>query len=515
MDEKTQKLIEEIKSDIKTAVEAQYKDLEAKVAENEGKEVSIKQDFEKINEKLDKLEGDYDALKEIKDTVDTLNEAMQKQGEVLESIKNEKRPNGRADDDDFAKAIKQSLINAGFHIEKDENGTEIVSEGGAKLRKFGDSERKKPEFKAAHVITSADVTGQAIPLDYNVMGRDEIPMNTNDHVTEFFQTRTTSRATQMSLIIEYNFEGSPAIRAESASAPLVSMQLKSKEFKIFTAAARATISWEENDDVTEIVERLREIVPDKIKQVIDTSILTDGGDNSASPWGVFNSENGTQFNALEYAGIGGGTANYVDLAMWMQDQCQTADYNGNGLFLGQKMQKVIASLKSTTNDAVIDSRITRQNGVATNVYGMAVKKSRILENYMLVSVTNANRIGIRKNISVVSGFNSDDLEKMQLTFVFYVRYAYGSQNVNANIWSDQLDADLVIINENAAASLARIDGYASGSDASAMTIQMMSNAGGNSLVVANLADYKTAVAAEAGIANAAALQTVIDTVNAA
>jgi len=515
MDEKTMKLVEEIKSDIKAALESQIKDIEAKVAKNDENDATIKQDYEAVNEKLKDLEGNLEALTAIKESVDTLNDAMRKQGEVLDTLKVNDSGKRSRKDDDFSIAIKQSLKNAGFAIDKDEKGNEVIAEGSAKFRKFGDVEGKKPEFKAAHIITSADVTGEAIPLDFGVMGRDEIPMNTNDHVTEFFQTRTTSRATQMSLIIEYNFEGAPAIRAEGVSAPLVSMQLKSKEFKIFTAAARATISWEENDDVTEIVSRLREIVPDKIKQVIDASILTTAGDNSASPWGVFNSENGTVFNALEYAGIGDGKANYVDLAMWMQDQCQTADYNGNGLFIGQKMQKVIASLKSTTNDAVIDSRITRQNGVATNVYGMAVKKSRLMENKMLVSVTNANRIGIRTNISVVSGFNSDDLEKMQLTFVFYVRYAYGSQNVNANIYTESLEADLAIINENAAASLTRIQGYATGSDATAMTIQMMSNAGGTDVRVENLAAYKVAVAAEASIADLAALQVVIDAVNAA
>jgi len=515
MDEKELKLVDDIKADIKKAFDIQFNDLKSQLEKNAEGEINVKQDFEKINEKIKELEGNSEALTAIKTSVDELNAIIAKQGETINSFShiNSNKPDVK--EDDFALAIKEALKNGGFSIEKDEKGNEVVTAGSAPHRKFGDVDGKKPEFKAAHIITSADVTGNAIPTDFGVMGRDEIPANTNDHVTEFFQTKPTSRSTQMSLIVEYDLEGAPAIRAEGVATTLVSMKLKSKEFKIFTAAAKATISWEENDDVTEIVGRLKEIVPDQIKQLMDANILTTGGDNSTAPWGAMNANSGTQFNPLAYAGIGAGTANYVDLAMWMQDQCQTADYEGNGVFMGQKMQKVIASLKSTTNDAVLDSRITRANGVAVNLYGMAVKKSRILENQLLVSVTNKNRIGIRQNISVVSGFNSDDLEKMQITFVFYVRYAYGSQNVNANIWSSSLDADLAIINENAAASLTRINGYAVGSDASAMTIQMMVNAGGTTVIPANLAAYIVAVAAATGVANAAALQVIIDAVNAA
>ena len=519
MDEKELKLVEDIKADIQKAFDLQFSDLKAQLDKNdksgEENDISVRQDFEKINESIAKLEGNSEALTAIKESVDKLNEIIVKQGETIDQFSHETNGKSTISEDDFTLACKQALLNGGFQIDKDDKGNETVSMGGAGFKKLGDFNGVKPEFKAAHIITSADVTGLAIPTDFGVMGRDEIPPNTNDHVTEFFQTRPTSRATQMSLIIEYDLEGAPAIRAENTAVGLVSMKLKSQEFKIFTAGVKATISWEENDDVPELIGRLKEIVPDQIKQLLDSTILTVGGDNSAAPWGAMNSNSGTVFNALEYAGIGAGTANYVDLAMWMQDQCQTADYEGNGIYMGQKMQKVIASLKSTTNDAVLDSRITRANGVAVNLYGMAVKKSRIMENQFLVSVTNKNRIGIRQNIQVVSGFDQDDLTNLRITFVFYIRYAYGSQNVNANIWSNSLDADLVIINEAAAASLTRIQGYATGSDATAMTIQMMANTGATDVIPANLAAYKVAVAAEVSIADLAALQVVIDTVNAA
>ena len=61
----------------------------------------------------------------------------------------------------------------------------------------------------------------------------------------------------------------------------------------------------------------------------------------------------------------------------------------------------------------------------------------------------------------------------------------------------------------------RVQAYATGSDASALTTATLVNTGATDVIDANLADYKVAVAAEASIANLAALQVVIDTVNAA
>lgn len=506
-------LVKEIKADIDNVVAKQIKEVTDANGENQ---TEVKQNFTAINEKLAKLEGNETALTDIKESIDKMNVALKAQGEALDNIKLKEGEKPNSGTDEFGEAIKSALSNAGFAIGKDEKGNEVIQEGGAKHIPFGTSGKQKPEFKAAHIITSSDVTGLAIPTDYGVMGKDKIPVNTNDHIVDFYDVQATSRATQMSLIVEYDFEGAPAIRAEGVTSPLVSMKLKSKEFKIFTTSARATISWEENEDVPEIIARIKEIVPDRIKQVMDANIITTGGDNSATPWGCLNTtHNATEFNALEYAGLGETQADEVDLAMWMQDQCNTADYEANGIFMGQKMQKKIASKRSTTDDAIIDTRMTRSMGVVTNLYNMAVKKSRLLENKLLVSVTNMNKIGIRKNISVVAGFNADDLDKMQISFVFYIRYAYGSQNLNANVFTSDIPGDLAIINENAAASLVRVKAYASGSDATAMTIQTMVNAGGTDVEPDNLAAYKVAVAAETALADLAAFQVVIDAVNAA
>lgn len=68
---------------------------------------------------------------------------------------------------------------------------------------------------------------------------------------------------------------------------------------------------------------------------------------------------------------------------------------------------------------------------------------------------------------------------------------------------------------NIEAILATINGYAVANDATALTIVMLTTVGCTGVLSANLAAYKVAVAAEAGIADLAALQAVVDAVNAA
>jgi len=184
--------------------------------------------------------------------------------------------------------------------------------------------------------------------------------------------------------------------------------------------------------------------------------------------------------------------------------------------MGDKRRLSLEAIRDKNDNNVADRRMSfGTDGQLARVSGLAVRETRLLPDTYLVSVTNMNRIGVRKNLTVNVGFNADDLSKRRLSTVWTILWAYGSQNVNSNIWTSSIDADLAIINEAAAASLARVNGYAAGSDAADMTIQVMSNAGGTDLVPANLAAYKVAIAAETGIANAAALQVVIDAVNAA
>ena len=512
MNEEAKKLVDEIKSALNDRIETQKSEMDAKLNKSSEAVVVIEQKFEDIQKKIDGLKGNSEALNEIKNELEKINEAQKAQGEAISDMTLEHKEAAKGNNDDYSKAIRQALVNAGFVIKSDNDGGEIVSKGNAVL---GNMSATEPvTVKAAHVMGAADVTGNAIPLDFSTMGKDIIPVNTNDHVTDFFTTKSTSETKMMTLLIEYDVEGDLATTAEGTASGLISIKLKSKDFMIFEESVMSTISWRENANVPELMSAIKRIVPDKIKQRFDLLTLTTGGDNSAAPWGAMNSNNGTAFNALEYAGLGKTVANEVDLITFMKNQCRTADYSANGIYMGDKKRLEIAAIRDANNNNVADRRLNfGGDGELNKVAGLTIKETRLLPDTLLVSVTNMNRIKLAKNMTVTVGFNADDLSKRRVSTVFSALWAYGSQNVNANIWTNSIAADLVIINEAAAASLTRINGYATGSDASDMTIQMMINAGGTTVIPANLADYKTGVAAATGVANAAALQVLIDAAN--
>jgi len=325
-------LVKEIITEVESKVSTQMQD---SVDENGNKVTKVVQDFKEVNEKLKKLDGNIEAINEIKESITKINEVAEKQAEFLSGLSLEDGKSTKPQADEFGDQFKKALINAGFNINKDDKGNETVSKGTAHLNS-GKINGEAVEVKAAHVMGLADVTGNAIPIDYGVMGKDIIPMNTNDHITDFYTVKTTSQATLMTLLVEHNLEGDINTVAEGDAATLISIQLKSKNFTIFEAAVMATISWRENADVPELMDALRRLVPDKTKQMIDSKVLTAGGDNTNDPWGCFNAENGTVFNALEYAGLGLTTATEIDLITYMKNQCQTADYSANGVMMGDK-----------------------------------------------------------------------------------------------------------------------------------------------------------------------------------
>jgi hypothetical protein len=106
--------------------------------------------------------------------------------------------------------------------------------------------------------------------------------------------------------------------------------------------------------------------------------------------------------------------------------------------------------------------------------------------------------------------NATDVQNDLLTMTGSLRYAKRIKTVDYNAFVyDSFDAAEAIL-KGAAASLTLIQGMATNSDASKLTINLLVAAGVTGTSAASLADYKVAVAAESSIADLAALQTVID-----
>ena len=106
--------------------------------------------------------------------------------------------------------------------------------------------------------------------------------------------------------------------------------------------------------------------------------------------------------------------------------------------------------------------------------------------------------------------NEDDAINDRLTITGSLRVAFRIKDLNKPAFIyDNFDSALSII-EGAAAALAFIIAMAPVSDASKLTINGLIKAGVTGTVVADLPNYKVAVAAQASIADLAALQIVIN-----
>jgi hypothetical protein len=150
--------------------------------------------------------------------------------------------------------------------------------------------------------------------------------------------------------------------------------------------------------------------------------------------------------------------------------------------------------------------------------GLSVRETRVMdENAMFVTSTPSEILGIRSTVMMQVGLNTDDFEKHNLSTKFWGRYAYGAKDAAANIYTPDFVADIAVLQMNAATAILYTDGVAketAGFDKLNVTISLLITAGGVGVIDANETAYQDAVFAATGVADLAALQVIIDAVNA-
>jgi hypothetical protein len=149
--------------------------------------------------------------------------------------------------------------------------------------------------------------------------------------------------------------------------------------------------------------------------------------------------------------------------------------------------------------------------------GMQVKGITITETTDVdegyFKVADMRKIGKRFKRSVdirVWEQNATDVQNDLLTITGSFRYAKRIKTVDYGAFVyDSFDAAIAILT-SAAASVTLIQGMATYSDASKLTINLLTAAGVTGTDAADLDSYKVAIAAEASLADLAAIQSVID-----
>lgn len=496
---------------------------------------ALKAALKEFGENLDI--SDSQAMKDLKATVDanvkTIAEYEAKAVEMGKVVQNLKAQGGINNDGTFNKSVLRTIVEK--HLEDAGLlGEELENEHGIKCievkipsnQKIADSGSKQiadiRELSKKHVAQKAGegvyIGGTGTQAVFNqAVARHGIgviapPLTADEHAIDIFRV-TPIAGSLMTLLVYENLEANGELVAEGVAPSADSrIELTSKDFKVFDFSATATISKNLLRDKGEVVNELVRQLEDNLKTVISTKIFTAGGDNTADPFGAFNtSESCELFNPLLFAGQSP-NANLVSVAGKAKLQARLNNWMSDSMILNPMQWDEVEDLKDSNKNSIRDNRLAVNSlGEVVAVKGMFKHQTtKMPENTLLVFNSGLETIGLRQDIETQFGHNDDDFKKRRVSFLMDMRGAYGQQAKKSAIYVDNISDAIAILSENAAASLARIVAMAPASDASALTIAQLTNAGVTGVSEASLGDYKIAVAGESTIADLAALQTVID-----
>lgn len=489
----------------------------------------------KIQETADSLKtASEEAYKELKEVIEDQKEILVKQGNSISKMKESGIINSdlTVNKGLLRTIVETQLEKAGLIGEEvEEDGIKVKPINTAKLsKKAGDSSitqvvdlkklSKNTASKAGENMFiggtgTQTVFNQAINRTY--IGEISDPLTANEHALDIFSTTTVS-GSQMTLMVYQNLDANGELVAEGAAPSLDSrIELTSKDFKVFDFSATATVSKNQLRDSGEVVDELVRQLASNIKTVFDNKLFVSTGDNNDDPWGVFNTtESCETFNPRLFTGTSP-KANMISVFGKAKLQARLNDWATDSIILSPHECDELQDLKDNDENSIKDNRLAVDSlGMLIGVMGLRKSQTtKMPKNTALVYNSNLQTIGLRQSIETEFAYNADDFKKRKVSFVMDMRAAYGQRAKKSSIYIDDIKGAIAILKETTAESLAVVQGYATGSDASELTIATLVNAGVVDTVEANLDAYKTAVAAESSIENLAALQAIINTVNAA
>lgn len=497
----------------------------------------------KLKEFGEKMVGqDSEEFKGLKETVEKnqgiiadYKEKLKEQGKQLHSLKHKGIFN-----EDFSvnkgvirTLVEKHLTDAGLICEKqvNENGIEVQEVKLKSNQKLGDSataqiadvkslSKKNLAQKAGEAVYIGGTGTQAVfgqAVNRTSIGTISNPLTADEHALDIFKV-TNITGSLMNLLVYENLEANGEIVAEGTAPSADSrIELNDKDFKVFDFSATATISKNLLRDKNEVIDELVEQLESNLKTVLDTILFTDGGDNTNSPWGVLNTTHSCEaFNPLLFAGTSP-KANIVSVIGKAKLQARLNNWSTDSTILNPNQWDSIEDLKDANENSVRDNRLAvNAVGETIAVKGMFKHQTtKMPQGSLLVFNSGLQNIGLRQDVETQFGHNNDDFKKRRVAFVMDMRGAYGQKAHKSAIYVDSIADAIAILKETATTSLNRVKGYATGSDATALTTAVLINSGASSIDAEKLGAYKTAIASEASIADLAALQAVVDTVNAA
>jgi len=289
-------------------------------------------------------------------------------------------------------------------------------------------------------IVGANVsTIRLTELDPN---RVSIPLTIYPHVMEWMPSKGITRP-YMSVLVVYSYSDGAGTKTEGSAPGQSSFLLKTIEFKAFTISTYATLSDETLDDLTETMDELAMVLPSKIQDNIDSTILGGAaGDDVATMKGLAAPTKHTNWDGTDYVQtiVGG---NLIDLIDLMAFQVKKNKYIPDAVVMNPVERVKLGQLKDLFNNSISDRRITFDTlGRPVFVSGLRIFESTgITADTMFVAAQPQLLIGKRKEMTLEIGYNGTDFTEGQKTVVVKVRVAFAVRDAAAVVYSAAVDTD--------------------------------------------------------------------------
>jgi HK97 family phage major capsid protein len=429
------------------AIKTEFKELVEKLLAGSITKEQLDEQLSAITEKTEKFEATVNEklAEDLKKTVSDLTEKFELEINALkEQGINEKPTTFR---DRLAKAFEES----GYIKEKE------TPNGKTKVFTYFEGKEAKSSpvmtVKAAVDMTTANIYGSNVELGSPFYTSYEltpvqIPLNNDIRAMQVFPVSNITTK-YMGIIVENNYVDGSATTAENTAAGKSSVLFETAEFKVFKINTYFHVPEENLDDVDFLLDELARLAPDKIMTKLDSKILSASGDNSTDIKGLFVSGNFTAFaSATTYVDSQEG-ADIIDVVRKMKLQAKVAGYNVNIVGLNPADIDIVEGLKDLNENSKFN-RIVKYDsmGNLVSIAGLRVMDNKqITANTCFVADVRYQKIGVRKDITMQIGLDSDDLTTGMRTIVFGMRAAYGGKDANSVIYCDDIQTAISDINK--------------------------------------------------------------------
>jgi hypothetical protein len=350
----------------------------------------------------------------------------------------------------FRECIEEALkANDMISVEKGEEGEEVRTINF--FSKTGAKATPRMTLKAAIDMTTplsyAEVEiGSPFKTVYDP-SMVTIPLNNDTHVVQIFPVMNI-KTKYFGILVEYSYTDGSDTKAENTASGKSSVLFKTEEFKVFTIPTHFHISEEQLEDVDYLLDELSRLAPDKINTKFDSKVISATGDGTTDIKGLFVAGNHTAFASATYADTVE-NATILDLIGKMKLQASLTDFNPNIVMLHPQKIDEIEGLKDLNENSLFNRTVKYDaNGNLSFIKGLAVVSSKQMgTNTVFVGSSLAAKIGMRRDMSMIIGLDSDDLTKRMRTVVFGMRAAFGVRQAGAMIYEDDVETTLGIINK--------------------------------------------------------------------